>query len=97
MPILPDIKPWINKDYVEYKEELEQLYCNVNMEYFQDFYAKFDEMKHTEEPFASQDLYTVLDSVIQKILDASGAQQEASSVLASANAKFQADYLDKQS
>lgn len=97
MPILPDIKPWINKDYVEYKEELEQLYCNVNMEYFQDFYAKFDEMKHTEEPFASQDLYTVLDSVIQKILDPSGAQQEASSVLASANAKFQADYLDKQS
>lgn len=95
MPVLPDIKAWINQDYIEYKTELEEIYCNVNMEYFQDFYDKFDEMKRTEEPYYSQDLYTLLDGVLQKILDRDGINLSALSVLDTANRKFQKDYLDK--
>lgn len=94
MPILPDIKPWINSDYVNYKKGLEELYCNVNMDYFKDFYATFDDMKRTEEPQCSQELYTTLDNVLQNILGPSGISLSAKSLLSTANQTFQKDYLN---
>lgn len=95
MPILPTIKPWINDEYVSYLESLEETYCNVNMEYFKDFYALFNEMKRTEEPYYCQEMYTALDSGIQSILDPKGITVNVKNLLTTINDKFQRDYMNK--
>lgn len=95
LPVLPDISPWINKDYIEYKDMLQETWCNVNMEYFEDFYNTFDEIKRFEEPNYSQELYEILDDVLQDILGPEGINKSVESLLKSANDKFQKTYLDK--
>lgn len=95
MPILPDIRAWVDPSYVAYKEELEKTYSNINMEYFKDFFDMFDEMKHVEEPYESQDLYTLLDTTIQQILMDTGASTNVENLLLSASKQFQKDSLNK--
>jgi len=93
MPILPTIKPWINEDYLAYVELLEQQYVNVNMGNFQDFYDTFHAMRKPEEPYYTQEMYEILDSVIQQILTRETANPSA--LLASANEQFQTQHLSK--
>ena len=94
MPILPSIKPWINEDYVTYMENMEQMYCNVNMNYFKDFYALFDSMKRTEEPYYCQEMYKVLDGAIQTVLDPRGITVNVENLLTTINNDFQKNYMN---
>lgn len=93
MPILPTIKPWINEDYLDYINLLEQQYVNVNMANFQDFYDTFYEIRKAEEPYYTQEMYEILDGCIQQVLTNETANPAA--LLTSANATFQTQYLNK--
>lgn len=95
LPVLPSISPWINEDFVEYKNMLQENWCNVNMEYFDDFYNSLSEIKRFEEPNYSQELYEILDEVLQDILGPDGINKSSESLLRSASEKFQSTYLDR--
>ncbi len=93
MPIIPTIKPWINSDYLELANALEQQYVNVNMDYFKDFFDAIDAMKKDEEPNFCQDMYACLDRAIQSVLSNSNANCQA--LLDTENSNFQRTFLDK--
>ncbi len=94
MPILPTIRPWINKDYVLAAGALEAKYVNVNMDYYQDFFDSIGTMKKSEEPNSCQDMYALLDNALQSVLsNPSGAN--CLSLLTTANNQFQNNYLSK--
>jgi ABC-type glycerol-3-phosphate transport system substrate-binding protein len=93
MPILPTIKAWVDEDYLEEAEALEQEYINVNMDYFRDFFDSINTMKKPEEPNYCQDMYGLLDNAIQSIL--SNPNADPNSLLTTANNQFQNIYLSR--
>lgn len=93
-PILPTLRPWVNQDYVEMVDEIEAEYLNVNMEDFKEFFDKIDENKHVEEPYYAQDLYEVLDGVIQTVLS-DPYTANCANLLATAEATFNSRYLSE--
>lgn len=65
MLILPEIKPWINQDYITYVESLNEQYVNVSaMHNFNDFYTLLPSMRRQEEPYYTQYMYELLDQVV---------------------------------
>ena len=92
IPILPTIKPWINSDYLEIANKLEERYVNVNTEYYKDFFDSIDSMKRPEEPYYCQDMYGELDSALQEVLSKSGTAN-CKSLLDTANSQFYNSYL----
>lgn len=92
-PILPTIKPWTNKEYVEYAEELEKQYVTVNMENYGEFYENIEANKHTEVKYAAQEMYEYLDSAIQNVLDKPDTANPRA-LLTTANSNMQ-NFLDK--
>ena len=92
-PILPKIQPWTNSDYVEYTSQLEKEYVTVDMEYYEEFFENINKNKHNEVPYAAQEMYEFLDSVIQNILD-KPETADAKTLLQTANSKMQ-KYLDE--
>ena len=92
IPILPTIKPWINSDYLEIANRLEERYVNVNTEYYKDFFDTIDTMKRPEEPYYCQDMYGELDNALQEVLSKSGTANCAS-LLNTANSQFYNNYL----
>ena len=91
-PILPKIKPWVNTEYVEYANSLEEKDVTVNMEYYQEFFDTINTNKHNEVQYGAQEMYEFLDSAIQNILD-KPETANAKALLATANSKMQA-WLD---
>ncbi len=92
MPILPEITPWINEEYVELIERIDQQFINVNMTNFQAFYDTLFTIRRNEEPYHSQEMYEILDSVIQQVLTNRNANPSA--LLSSANNTFQTQYMN---
>jgi len=93
MPILPEITPWINEDYVEMVERIDNQFVNVKMENFGTFYDTIDDIRRTEEPYYSQEMYEILDSVVQQVLTNPNANPSA--LLSSANNTFQTQYMNQ--
>ena len=93
MPILPAIKPWVNEDYLNALDAIERQYVNVNMANFQDFYNTIFDIRRPEELHYAQEMYEILDSVIQQVLSNQNANPSA--LLTSANNQFQTQYLNK--
>lgn len=93
-PILPTIKPWINRDYVELVNEIESEYVDVNMTDFADFYDTIEQYKHPEEPYYAQDLYDILDGVIQSILT-HPETANVQNLLKTAESNFNENYMSK--
>jgi multiple sugar transport system substrate-binding protein len=93
MPILPTIKPWVDEAFLEQAELIEQQYVNINMANFQDFYDTIHDMRRPEEIYYSQEMYEILDGVIQQVLTNQNANPSA--LLTSANNTFQTQYLNK--
>ncbi|MCH4228791.1 MAG: hypothetical protein LKF75_03735 [Bacilli bacterium] len=87
-PILPSILPWKNEDYVSKAKELENQYINVKIEDYNPFFDNIQTNKKSEEPYAAQDMYNALDSVIQSVL-LSPETANSSALLTTANASFQ--------
>ncbi|TCL68543.1 ABC-type glycerol-3-phosphate transport system substrate-binding protein [Hydrogenispora ethanolica] len=68
-------------------------YVNVNLALFQE-YLNFDRVRmHPEEPINCQELYKILDRVIQTVL--TDPRADPGALLDRAAAEFQTEYLDK--
>lgn len=93
MPILPTIKPWINEDYLEAIEQIEREFINVNMDNFKPFFDTVYDIRRSEPPHFSQEMYEILDDAIQQVLTNQNANPSA--ILASKNNSFQTQYLNK--
>lgn len=93
MIVIDSVKSWINEDYIAAYEEIENRYCNVNTEYFEDFFDNLEATKHKEEPYYCQEMYELLDACLQDVLYRSAAN--SASLLASANSDFQSQYMSK--
>lgn len=87
-PILPQIYPWVNDEYVSYANQLEAQYETVNMDYFSEFFNTIKDNKHSEVPYYAQDMYEFLDTAIQNVLSAPDTAN-TESLLRTANAKLQ--------
>lgn len=94
MPILPEIRPWVNEDFVSMAAEMEAEFINVNREYFKDFYDTINDRKKAEEPYYCQEMYALLDNALQEIL-ANPFQANPKSLLTTADSQFESNYLSK--
>ncbi len=93
MTIVPTIKAWKDPDYLAMIGEIETRYVNVHMPNFQPFYDNLDASKRPEEPYYTQEMYEILDGVIQQVLTNENANPEA--LLNSANTSFQTNYMSQ--
>ncbi|OHE25888.1 MAG: hypothetical protein A2Y45_04215 [Tenericutes bacterium GWC2_34_14] len=65
MLILPEVRPWVNEDYVTLINSLNAQYVNVSSFHnFQDFYDMLPETRRREEPYFTQYMYELLDQVV---------------------------------
>jgi multiple sugar transport system substrate-binding protein len=65
MLILPEVRPWVNDDYVTLIESLNAQYVNVSAFHnFADFYEELPETRRREEPYYTQYMYELLDQVV---------------------------------
>jgi|AGTN01.3.fsa_nt_gi ABC-type sugar transport system, periplasmic component len=94
LPILPTIRPWVNEDFLAAADDLDREFINVNLDYYKDFLGALTGMRRTEEPFYTQEMYSLLDNAIQAVLSEPYSSVPAS-LLQTANAQFQSAYLSK--
>ena len=92
-PIMPEINPWINQEYVEYKNSLVREFANVNMDYYQEFFDGISSNKHAEVPYLPQEMYEILDNAIAQVFD-NPSTCNCYSILTTCNSKYQ-EKLDK--
>lgn len=88
--VLPMFK---NRDGEEKLAELRQKYCNVDMKNFDSFLDFSDVTLHPEEPVCCQELYSILDGVVQAVMTNKDVDIDALSKKASDD--FQINHLDK--
>jgi multiple sugar transport system substrate-binding protein len=84
---------WTDKAAIKARDEIRSKFVNVNLALFKD-YNESKNIYRAEEPVACQELYKVLDKVIQAVLTDANADPKA--LLDKAAADFQKDVLDKQ-
>lgn len=92
-PILPEINPWTNADYVSYKQSLVNEFVNVNMDYYKEFFDTIQTNKHAEVSYLPQEMYEILDTAIAQVFD-NPSTANCLSILTTCNAKYQ-EKLDK--
>lgn len=92
-PIMPEIAPWINQDYVNYKNSLIEEFANVNMGYYNEFFDTISTNKHAEVAYLPQEMYEILDTAIAQIFD-KPSTANCESILTTCNTKYQ-EALDK--
>lgn len=92
-PIMPKIKPWTNTEYVTYSKQMEDEYVTVNMYYYSEFFNTIKSNKHSEVPYAAQEMYEYLDTAISSVL-LNADTANVKTLLQTANSKLQS-YLDK--
>lgn len=93
-PILPTIKPWINKDYLDMANEIEKQYITVDMDDYEIFFDNIQKNKHSEEPYFAQELYKELDLCIQQVM-LKPDTANVNSILLTAQSNFNKNYMSK--
>lgn len=84
---------WVNPEQVEKRREISNEYTNVDIENYNDYFG-FEGVEVKTEPAACcQQLYAVLDGVIQEIFTSENADIDA--LVTKACNDFQANHLDK--
>ncbi len=92
MPILPRLAVWTNDEYkTAFNEELAKFINNKEYARYSDFYGVSENILRKEEPYYCQEMYTILDTVIQKVLSDSKADCRA--LLTEANNQFTQSFL----
>lgn len=86
---------WTDPDFLAANEKIRAKYINVNLDYFQSYINGPQVTMRLEEPFYCQELYAILDGVIQTVITDPQADPEV--LLDQAADKFQREYLDKLS
>ncbi len=93
-PVGPQpLQIWQNKEYADAITAMFERNKNVNMAYFQDFQEASLKILRTEEPYNCQDLYAILDKVLQKVLTDKNADPRT--LLDAANKEFQDKFMSK--
>jgi hypothetical protein len=65
MLILPEVRPWVNSEYVTLIASLNAQYVNVtSFHNFKDFYDQLPVTRRREEPYYTQYMYELLDQVV---------------------------------
>ncbi|MFH0993178.1 MAG: hypothetical protein V1761_02390 [bacterium] len=93
MTIVPSIYAWKDAAYLSVIQDIETRYVNVYMPNFNDFYIALATTKHPEEPYYCQEMYEILDSVIQQVLTDDTANIQA--LLNAANSNFETNYISR--
>ncbi len=83
---------WTNKDRAEKIKEIAAPYANVDMKDFANYNQEGITLR-TEPPVCAQELYSVLDSVVQEIL--TNKNVDIAALSKKAQSDFQANHLDK--
>jgi ABC-type glycerol-3-phosphate transport system substrate-binding protein len=94
MPILPTVKAWSDPSYLNMADGIENDYINVDMNYYNDFFNSIYTIRHAEVPYCAQDMYTILDGVLQEVL-MNPDLADCQSLLTTANATFNSQYMSK--
>lgn len=88
-----NMRVWNSEERNKAADEIFAKYRNVNYDLFKDYFDNNEKNVRSEEPYNTQDLYGMLDSVIQKVLTDKNADPKA--LLDKAAEEFQTKYLDK--
>ncbi len=89
----PALRLWINDERITMDTELRDIYANVPVENFAD-YSSFDGVTiHEEDPVCTQELYSILDGGIQKVLTDENA--DVAAIVKQMASDFQKNHLDK--
>jgi ABC-type glycerol-3-phosphate transport system substrate-binding protein len=83
---------WTSPERIETEQKLRDKYTNVNPALSRDYFENKEVKIKPEAPYNCQDLYGVLDNLIQKVLSDKNADPK--SLLDTAAKEFQKDYLD---
>lgn len=86
------VRMWIGGERAEAEQAIRDKYCNVNMELWNSYCQHAEEGLRAEPAVNAQELYAMLDSVIQEVLTNKNA--DCQQLLTTACANFQSDYLD---
>ena len=90
-----DLSIWTEDSEVQkFSHELQQEFCNVNYNHIKLYNDKSGIEYQVEEPMCTQDLYGILDSCIQEVLNNENA--DCREVLKKAANDFQLNFLDYQ-
>jgi len=89
IPVIPNFPAWVG-DVTTEQQKIVDEYCNVDMELWNDYFdfSKEPNALRTEEPGDTQQMYTILNGVLQAIIaDPAGADIPA--LLEKANSDYQ--------
>lgn len=93
LPVGPvGIEVWSDPSYVDTLAEIIETHKNVDMNLWNNYCDNVSEGLRSEPPVNAQELYSVLDGVIQEVLTNKDADPQA--LLNQAVENFQKDYLD---
>ena len=93
-PIGPQaLRVWMNDEANRQIDLLYEEFENVNMELFKDYYDISQYNLRSEEQYFAQDLYSLLDDIIQVVLNEENA--DIGSLLDTANQIYQANFLNQ--
>lgn len=69
IPVIPRIQAWNNPEYTEAELEVVNLYQNIDMRFYQDYFDCISKgALRSEEPIMAQEMYLELTKVLQKVL-----------------------------
>lgn len=92
-PVGPtSLQIWVGGDRAEKEQAIREKFVNVDMKLWDPYCQHADEGLRAEPPVNAQELYAVLDSVLQEVLTNENA--DCQELLSKAAADFQKDYLD---
>ncbi len=92
-PVGPQrIKVWTDRDYIETLDSIYEEFENVNMQLYKDYYSVSQFNLRPEIPYFAQDIYALLDGVLQAVLSDENA--DIGKLLEEANRLYQENYLD---
>ena len=91
------LSPWSDdSENVKFRDEMLEKYCNIipnHVKLYEDSLKNTEIEFQEEEPVCCQDLYGVLDNLIQEVY--SNQNADCAALIKQANADFQKNYLDK--
>ena len=91
------LSPWSGEsESVKHRNEMIDKYCNINLNHvklYNDALTGSEVELQAEEPVCAQDLYGILDNIIQQVYTDQNA--DCAALIKQANDDFQKNYLDK--
>ena len=87
------LQVWNNRERISAEDAIYEKYANVNMALFRPYYENTFLSLRPEEPYYTQNLYAILDRVVQEVIMNRDAEPKA--VLEKANDEFQTKFMNQ--